>query len=304
MANLREKFEIHLKESGFSQEGIAKAMGISASILSSWRKGYYKGDNERIDNLAAAYLNRQENITEKSKGIKTDFDFIPTSVYERVIQGAELATIRHCIRVETGASGVGKTTALNRLKADDDSVILLQAYRGIRKNRVLSKLCKAAGFNSRGTFDDLFEELVERLSGSSRLIAIDESEHLPIDAIDAIRRLNDFTGCPVIFVGLPHFYEILRKYQIEYAYVFNRISIPIDVGYNTVDDVEKMVSTMLKNGIDATVWHEACGGVGRDLKEIVLESIRVAKLNDISVDDMDNFLKVVRRVKKELARSN
>lgn len=53
-------------------------------------------------------------------------------------------------------------------------MILLKAYPGIRKNRVLAKLCKEAGFSCRGSFDDLFEELTDRLEGSNRLIAIDE----------------------------------------------------------------------------------------------------------------------------------
>lgn len=302
MANLREKFENHLTESGFSQEGIAKSLGVSGSILSSWRKGSYKGDNERVDSLIVSYLSRYENIAEKSKGIKTDFDFVPTEVYKNVVKGAELAEIRHCIRVEVGESGVGKTTALKHLKADNESMILLQAYPGIRKNRVLAKLCKSAGFNCRGSYDDLFEELVARLDGANRLIAIDESEHLPIDAIDAIRRINDFTGCPVIFVGLPNFYQILVKYQIEYAYVFNRISIPIDVKKNSMDDAANMVATMLDCDVDAAVWHDACAGIGRDLKEIVLESIRVAELNGIDVKDTEKFVKVIRRVKKELGR--
>lgn len=303
MTNLREKLEIHLKESGFSQEGISKSLGVSGSAISSWRKGTYAGDNERIDNLVDAYLKRYENITEKSKGIKMDFDFVPTTVYKNVIKGAELAQVRHCIRVEIGESGVGKTTALEHLKADNESIILLKAYPGIRKNRVLAKLCKAAGFNCRGSYDDLFEELSTRLDGANRLIAIDECEHLPIDAIDAIRRINDFTLCPVIFVGLPNFYQILIKYQIEYAYVFNRISIPINVGRNSREDAGEMVSTMLDCDVDSAVWHDACNGIGRDLKEIVLESVRIAELNKIDMKDTDRFIKVIKRVKKELGRN-
>lgn len=302
MANLREKFENHLKVSGFSQEGVAKAMGISGSILSSWRKGRYNGDNERVENLIGAYLTRLENLAEKSKDVKRDFDFVETSVYERVVNGAELAEVRQGIRVVMGDSGVGKTTALKHLKEMNESMILLKAYPGIRKNRVLAKLCREAGFSCRGSFDDLFEELTDRLEGSNRLIAIDEVEHLPIEAVDAVRRLNDFTGCPVILVGLPVFYQTLRKYQQEYAYVFNRVSIPVSVERNSAEDAGAMVATMLDCGVSAEVWHEACGGIGRDLKEIVLESLRVAKLNGIKPEETEKFVKVIRKVKKSLNR--
>lgn len=302
MANLREKFENHLKVSGFSQEGVAKAMGISGSILSSWRKGRYNGDNERVENLIGAYLVRVENLAEKSKDVKRDFDFVETSVYERVVNGAELAEVRQGIRVVMGDSGVGKTTALKHLKEMNESMILLKAYPGIRKNRVLAKLCREAGFSCRGSFDDLFEELTDRLEGSNRLIAIDEVEHLPIEAVDAVRRLNDFTGCPVILVGLPVFYQTLRKYQQEYAYVFNRVSIPVSVERNSAEDTGAMVATMLECEVSAEVWHEACGGIGRDLKEIVLESLRVAKLNGIKPEETEKFVKVIRKVRKSLNR--
>lgn len=302
MANLREKFENHLKVSGFSQEGVAKSMGLSGSILSSWRKGRYNGDNERVEHLISAYLTRVEHLTEKSKDVKRDFDFVPTSVYGRVVDGTELAEVRQGIRVVMGDSGVGKTTALEHLKEVNESMILFKAYPGIRKNRVLAKLCREAGFSCRGSFDDLFEELTDRLEGSNRLIAIDEVEHLPVEAVDVIRRLNDFTGCPVILVGLPIFYQTLKKYQQDYAYVFNRVSIPVEVGRNSVEDVGAMVETMLDCDVSAEVWHEACGGIGRDLKEIVLESLRVAKLNGIEPKDTERFVKVIRKVKKSLNR--
>lgn len=303
MANLREKFENHLKECGFSQEGVAKALGISGAMLSSWRKGTYKGDNGRIDALVEAYLTRVANLAEKSEGVRRDFDFVETSVYGNIVKGIELAEIRGSIRVVTGDSGVGKTTALKQLKQRNESMILLQAYPGIRKNRVLAKLAKEAGFTLRGTFDDLFEGLTERLEGSGRLIAVDEAEHLPIEAVDAIRRLNDFTGCPVVLVGLPVFYDMLRGYQHDYAYVYNRISMPIRSERLVAEDVARMVGTVLACDVDVKVWMEACGGIGRDLKEVVLESIRVAGVNGIRPEETEKFLKVIRRVIKELSRT-
>lgn len=301
--NLRERFEDFLKRSGQSQEGIAKSLGISGSAVSTWRKGAYKGDNERVESLINTYLDRQESMEKESKGMKEDFDFVPTSVYENVIKGADAARLRHGIRVVTGESGVGKTTALDHLKSEDKSMILLKAYAGIRKNRVLSKLCREAGLSGRGSFDDCFEELVARLDGTNRLIAIDEAEHLPIDAVDAIRRLNDFARVPVVFVGLPKFIEILRTYQYEYAYVYNRISIPVDTDKLNDEDIERMVATVIDFEIPTGVWQKACRGIGRDLRELVLESLRIARLNGVTPGNNQDFIDVIEVVKKQLGRN-
>ena len=301
--NLRERFEDFLKRSGQSQEGIAKSLGISGSAVSTWRKNAYKGDNGRVESLINIYLDRQESMEKESKGMKEDFDFVPTSVYENVIKGAAVARVRHGIRVVIGKSGVGKTTALKQIKADDESVILLKAYPGIRKNRVLAKLCREAGLSGRGSFDDCFEELCTRLNGTGRLIAIDESEHLPIDAVDAIRCLNDFAGVPIIFAGLPKFLEILRTYQYEYAYVYNRISIPVETGILNSDDVERLVATVTDCGVLNDVWVKACVGIGRDLRELVLESLRVAKLNGVTPGNNPDFLDLIEVVRVQLGRN-
>lgn len=298
MNTLREDLTQYLTENRISQEASASAMGLSGSALSAWRNEKYNGDNNRVEALVAEYLGREAATAAEIKAFKRDFDFVPTSVYEMIAQGVELAEARGEIRPVLGDSGVGKTTALLHIKSEKKTAIMVQVYKGIRKNRFLGKLCKAAGFSTRGSFDDLFETLVEELNNTGRLIIVDEAEHLPIDALDALRRLNDFTGCGVVLVGLPIFYDLLRRYP----YIYNRTAMPIRLDHLSERDTTLMVKTMLSAVVPSGVWHEACVGVGRDLKMIVLESMRVADLNNIDVSNAQEFTKIISGVKKRLGR--
>lgn len=101
-----------LIDAGTSASIVAKAMGVSDGALSAWRKGSYKGNNDRIEQLVENYLDREQSVVAEFSEIKSDFDFVETSVYEDVRRGVELTDLRGEIRAVVGRSGVGKTTAL------------------------------------------------------------------------------------------------------------------------------------------------------------------------------------------------
>lgn len=299
--NLKQQLN-NIIESGVSQSTAAKAMGISGSVLSDWRNDKYKGDNSRIETLVTEFVNRQSAIAIEKETFKMDFDFVETSIFNDIATGAQLAEIRGEIRTVCGDSGVGKTTSLIELQRRKPSSVFIQVYRGIRKNRFLKKICKALGIDERGSFDDLFERITDHLHQTKRLIMIDEAEHLPLDAIDALRRFVDFTGCGLLLVGLPIFYRRLQEYQREYAYIYNRTSIPIMLKHLTESDTNKMITTMFDSALPTKVWFDASNGIGRDLKIIALESLRVAQLNGLDTYDVKTMTEIINQVKKSLGR--
>ncbi|MEG1648314.1 MAG: AAA family ATPase [Rikenellaceae bacterium] len=296
MANLIKQLNDYMMQNGLSQVIVSRSIGISDGALSAWRKGKYKGDNENIDNLIESYLTRSGDAQVEMQ-TKDDFDFVETSVYNDIYRGVRQTDLRGEIRVIVGVSGIGKTTALEHIKELNPSMILIKVYRGIRKNRFLQKLCKAAGVSDRGSFDDLFEELAERLDGTSRLIVIDEAEHLPIDAIDALRRLNDFTRCGLVLCGLPMLLSMLQHNQAQYGYIYNRMAVSVILKPLMDDDLKELVSTVLPSHANVLSWMDVCHGIGRDLRIILQESQRIAELNGITLD-----AKLIKTVKCSLGR--
>lgn len=297
---LKQFLETH---QDFTQTRVAASISVSVSALNAYMKGTYKGDNAKIEKAVSYFLEAQKEAGAETGRFKKDFDFVPTSLYEDVLRTVNLAEYRGEIRTITGISGLGKTTAIEHIKQDREaSMILVRCYPGIRKNRLFKKLCIEAGIEANGTFDDSFEDLCARLKGTGRIMAFDEAEHLSIETVDAVRRINDFTGCGIVFIGLPAFYNALQNNQRDYAYVYNRTSLPMKLKKNNAADLARMASTMIAADIPAKVYENACAGVGRDLRIILLEALRVAAENGIETSDIAAFSTVIERVKSNLGR--
>jgi DNA transposition AAA+ family ATPase len=287
----------------FTQTRVAASIGVSVSALNSWMKYTYKGDNAKLEKAVAYFLEAQKEAGAETGRFKKDFDFVETDVYRDVLRSVNLAEYRGEIRPIVGISGVGKTVAIEHIKEDKgSSMILVRCYPGMRKIRLMKKLAIEAGTEGAGTYDDLFEDICSRLKNTGRVIAFDEAEHMSIETIDAARRINDFTGCGVVFIGLPKFYNELSSRQRDYAYVYNRTSLPMKLKKNSADDLSLMASTMISASIPAKVYENACNGVGRDLRIILLEAMRVAAENGIETSDVAAFSAVIDKVKSNLGR--
>lgn len=280
---------------GNPQSDVARAMNVSITTLSLWLNDKYKGNNGRIEELAAGYLDKIAAQGEEGVKFKKDFDFVETGNFVKIASAVRLATAWGDMRIVTGESGFGKTTALKRIKADDETVILVECYKGMRKNRFMAKLALAAGVKAKGSFDVLFEAICEALDGSKRVILIDECEHLPIEAIDAVRRINDFCGCGVVLVGLPVFLSLLKR--PEYSYIYNRTAIPVQLKALNDYDIQGMIGTMCSWEVPVSLWTSCSKGRGRDLRIIAQESMRVALLNPEA-----DKAEVIEAVTKQLGR--
>lgn len=297
---LKQFLETH---QDFTQTRVAASINVSVSALNAWMKGTYKGDNARVEKAVSYFLEAQKEAGVETGRYKKDFDFVETEIYRDVLRSVNLAEYRGEIRVIIGQSGVGKSVSLDRIKEDREaSMILVKCYPGIRKNRFMKKLAIEAGTEGTGTYDDVFEDICSRLKNTGRTIVIDEAEHLTIETIDAARRINDFTGCGLVFVGLPKFYNELSSRQRDYAYVYNRTSLPMKLKKNTAADLAAMAGTMIHADIPDKIYLNACNGIARDLRIILLEAMRVATENGIETSDVAAFAAVIERVKSNLGR--
>jgi len=202
--SLQVQFKQFLAENPrWSSAKVAKKLGMSSSTISLWVNGRYQGDNAKVEKVVQAFLDGQ---AQASSAPKDEFEFVRTSVVRDLEKAARTAEYGEQTRVVIGASGIGKTTAIRHIAKTRPGVIVVEAYQGMTKKAFIQVIAKQCGAIPSGGFTELFHAVVEALRDSERLIIVDEAEHLPVQALDAARRIHDFTRCGVLMVGLPRFY--------------------------------------------------------------------------------------------------
>lgn len=167
MANdLRQAVREQLDNKLFTQSELAKAIGVSVSRVSSWLAGKYTGRNDLLEELVGEFMQKRAATHREVSALKKDFDFVPTENYELASDAIDVAEARGEFRLMIGASGVGKTTALNRIHEQKRTSVLIRAYRGITTKGFMTRLCKELGLEPRHSFGLMFENIITELNGS------------------------------------------------------------------------------------------------------------------------------------------
>ena len=301
--DLRQRVKDQLYQKLFTQSELAKAIGVSVSRVSSWLSGKYAGRNDVLEDLVEEFLSKRAAIHRETSMLKRDFDFVETENYALAYDGISVAEARGEFRLMIGASGVGKTMALERIHEQKRTSVLIRAYRGITTRGFMTRFCTELGLEPLHSFGLMFEEIISEMESTNRLVLVDEAEHLPIEAMDALRSFTDFTGCSVILCGLPMLLNMLRS-STKYTYIYNRTSLTIHMNLLSETDVAQLVATMVDTPVEAAFWFKACRGIGRDLRMIVQESLRLAELRGIDTHtEPERFKTIINGVVNLLGRN-
>ena len=118
--------------------------------------------------------------------------------------------------------------------------------------------------------------LVEQLSGTNRLIIIDEADHLSLDALQAVRNLNNEAHCGIVLSGNDKIYRqmLSPRRGYEFEQIRTRIVVRKKV-FNeyTVKEMETMFPAL----------NQEC--IGYLLKLACAESLRTArKLYEVAAE--------------------
>jgi len=234
---------------GVSANHIAKSLVISPAALSQWLNDKYKGDVEKINESVKAYLIRQAEIV---KIAKKEIRFVDTSVSERVFEIARLCHLDGEIGVVYGPAGVGKTAAVKEYVKRNPGTILIEADLGYTSRYLFRDITKALGvadgYHSQISLNIMFEDTIEAMRGTDRMIIIDEAEMLPYKALEMIRRINDKAGVGILLAGMPRLINNIRGKKGEYAQLYSRIGYAIKLETLQPEDTFELVKQIVPNG--------------------------------------------------------
>jgi len=218
-ANARE----FLKHENVTQKQLARMAGISPTVLNELLAGKYRGD----PSPACKKLNAVMEQHLRRVGSPDLENFTTTGVAKQIFTICKVAAEGEAgIGVITAVSGVGKTLALKAcVKGEFPNGIYLEINPGCCSPlwfcRAILHCLRTGDWrikHERGIEDEgvytraaAFNQIVQRLAGSHRLIVVDEAENLNLDTLNLLRQILDATGCNAVLAGRPPLLRLINQ---------------------------------------------------------------------------------------------
>ena len=266
LAEARAALADFMRRSGKSQRQISRETGLSTSVISQFLNSSYSGDNEEVARTISQYL----TISKKRLNIVSATQFYPELHNTKdVLFTCFYAHQHNEIALVTGDAGAGKTTALHHYTNISTGVIFVTANACTTSaTAVLGLICKELGQRIPGRKAMLMDVLVEQLKGSNRLIIIDEADHLSLDALQAVRNINDLAGVGIVLSGNDKIYRQMLAGRRSYE--FDQLRTRIVVRKKVINDYTVEEMTAIFPGLN----HDCIGYL---LRLANAESLRTAK---------------------------
>jgi DNA transposition AAA+ family ATPase len=221
-SSMKDQILAYMQEHGLSQANAAKLIGIGESTFSRYLSGNYPNP-ETIERKMTDLLEKEE-IRNTAVGIQ-DVPFALTSISEQIMQTLEYARIKRNISVIYGDAGVGKTRTMREWAKGKTDVIRLTASPALGNPKSFFKyLGRELKTVKGGCIDDLYLELCDRLTGSDKMIIIDEAQHLKLTTLENLRGIQETANIAVVLIGNEMIYsKMVGRQQAEFAQLFSRI---------------------------------------------------------------------------------
>ncbi len=254
-AELQEKLENYLKTEGLSQAKAALALGMSAAVLSQYRRSIYdKGDIGEVEKKLEEFFRikeEQAENTKKAEPFRTTQGYIPTSISESAYKLIRYCQLEKGIVVIDGDAGIGKTKAAAKYLQDNPatSVYVKAAPSTSSVRSLLKVIAKALKMPENQRTEDLSVMIQEKLKNTDKVLIIDEAQNLKFLALEEIRGWVDedpFTGKPgigIVLIGNDEVYnKMLGKQEAIFSQQFNRTRL--HGRYRTADVTKEDVARL------------------------------------------------------------
>lgn len=220
---MREELKKLLEDTDMSQASIARSIGVSGAVISTWLKGEYKGDNKSLEEKLSNFIanSRRNNIKKEliTAEIKPINDFLMAHfMMDEAVIGNDMALIY-------GVAGSGKTATIKEFEKTHPETVLIEAIPGMSISSFLKKLCEKLGVLATKSVEDNITVIVANLKNRKAVIIVDECENLTTRTLEAIRRIWDFSQTPTILVGTNILLQNLKGRSGELLQLYSRISL-------------------------------------------------------------------------------
>ena len=160
----------------------------------------------------------------------------------------------------SGASGVGKSTTIERYKVIAPNVWCLTGEPCFSTPRmVLDCLAQALGITERYSSQSVSRAIVAHMKGTNGLLIIDEAQHLSPASLDQMRTLHDLAKIGLALIGSE---TLARKFQ-EFARDTHFAQLSSRIGMRLV--------RLKPTRVDLEMVIDAWGIEGRELRHMLVD---------------------------------
>jgi DNA transposition AAA+ family ATPase len=218
-----ESLDDYLERTGETRTSIAKAIGVSGATLSLFMKGEYKAPHTVVPKIVAFLeLQEKKEIAPEKPGFKM------TTVSSTAMDVITYCHIGGVMGTVYGDAGIGKTAgAIAYCRENPDSVMVTMSPVFANIKGVSELLCDQLKIADKRTNIDAYRGIVRKLSGSGRVVIIDEAQHLTNKTLEHLRAMIvDDAKCGLVLIGNEVIYNRMTgKQESQLAQLFSRIAI-------------------------------------------------------------------------------
>ena len=198
-----------IDEHSLSQKTVAREVGVSTTTISEVLRNQYRG---KTSDLQLVKLHNWLELAARRENIVHSKKWVETCVAREIIQVCAITAETCKIGVVFAPAQVGKTFTLESIEGDQrfgDPVLIRIDESRLRPFALCRAIAARFELSTHGTFDTVFRRVIERLTGTKRMLMFDEVERAVYKTLEMIRDLHDQTGCPVLLCGKPTIYANL-----------------------------------------------------------------------------------------------
>ncbi len=184
-----------------SYDDLGKAVGLSGATVFNFLKRKDPSNSKLKEHGEAlrAWVEREELKAEHGM---LRIPFAETRQAQRFIEAYQFAQRYNKLVAVLGHSGFGKTRAIEELRRRDRTLITVTAWSQIGASGLLKELCEETASPTKGLQIALMKRLRHKLTGSNRVVIIDDAHTLKFNALDVLRYLYDQTGIGMVLSGI------------------------------------------------------------------------------------------------------
>lgn len=184
-----EKISKAAAELGISEKKMCERIGVSSSVISQIRGGYYPGDWDKQFERIYTYFSNKTAAAEAY----SEVEYAPTSISTLVYKTLRNVQLKGGFAFVTGDAGIGKTKAIRKYIADNplNSVMITVNPCTKSTTAVLKLLAMELGVPVSQSRDDLWMSIAAKLH-DGMVVAVDEAQLLTFGSIETLRSFADF----------------------------------------------------------------------------------------------------------------